>query len=147
MPNRIIAKILQQCYSTILHLELYCSRMLKKIYIYIYIYIYFIPTVFISPTSILFSLFLLFSVSPSLLSPFYGPKRHLFSLFLLWLWFLAVMVVVLGCDRSLKGVVGRGWVRCGLWVVGRRGCGSVVVVGCGLWIGVVGSWSWISELG
>ena len=42
-----------------------------------------------------------------------------------------------GCDRSLKGVVGRGWVRCGLWVVGRRGCGSVVVVdrhGCGLWV-------------
>ena len=34
-------------------------------------------------------------------------------------------------------VVGRGWVRCGLWVMGRRGCGSVVVVdrrGCGLWV-------------
>ena len=47
------------------------------------------------------------------------------------------MVVVFGCARSLKGVVGRGWVRCGLWVVGRRGCGSVVVVdrrGCGLWV-------------
>ena len=59
------------------------------------------------------------------------------------------MVVVFGCARSLKGVVGRGWVRCGLWVVG---CGLWVgvvvgqwwlwigvVVGCGLWIGVVGS--------
>ena len=47
------------------------------------------------------------------------------------------MVVVFGYDRSLKGVVGHGWVRCGLWVVGRRGCGSVVVVdrrGCGLWV-------------
>ena len=64
-------------------------------------------------------------------------QRHLFSLFLLWLWFLAVMVVVFGCARSLKGVVGRGWVRCRLWVMGRRGCGSVVVVdrrGCGLWV-------------
>ena len=39
--------------------------------------------------------------------------------------------------------------------MGRRGCGSVVVVdrlwigvvvGCGLWIGVVGSWLWIDEL-
>ena len=33
--------------------------------------------------------------------------------------------------------MGRGWVCCGLWVVGRRGCGSVVVVdrrGCGLWV-------------
>ena len=33
-------------------------------------------------------------------------------------------------------------VGCGLWVVGRRCCGLVVVVdwrGCGLWIGVVGS--------
>ena len=80
------------------------------------------------------------------------------------------MVVVFGCARSLKGVVGHGWVRCGLWVVGRRCCGSVVVVdwrgcglwvgvvvgcglwigmvvGCGMWIGVVGSWSWIGELG
>ena len=70
------------------------------------------------------------------------------------------MVVVFGYDRSLKGVVGRGWVRYGLWVVGRCGCGSVVVVdrrGCGLWIdvvvgfglwiGVVRSWSWIGELG
>ena len=50
---------------------------------------------------------------------------------------LPSLVVGFGCDRSLKGVVGRGWVRCGLWVVGRRGCGSVVVVdrhGCGLWV-------------
>ena len=50
------------------------------------------------------------------------------------------LVVVFGCAQSLKGVVGRGWVRCGLWVVGRHGCGLVVVVdrsGCGLWIGVV----------
>ena len=45
--------------------------------------------------------------------------------------------MVFGCARSLKGVVGRGWVRCRLWVVGRRCCGSVVVVdrrGCGLWV-------------
>ena len=81
-------------------------------------------------------------------------------------------VVVFGYARSLKGVVGRGWVRCGLWVgvvVGQWwlwigvvvgcglwigvvgvvvGCGLWigVVVGCGLWIGVVGSWSWIGEL-
>ena len=38
------------------------------------------------------------------------------------------MVVVFGCDRSLKGVVGCGWVRCGLWVVGRCDCGSWIVV-------------------
>ena len=51
-------------------------------------------------------------------------------------------------------------VGCELWVVGRRCCGSVVVVdrrgcglwigmvvGCGLWIGVVGSWSWIGKQG
>ena len=47
------------------------------------------------------------------------------------------MVVVFGCARSLKGVVGRGWIRCGLWVMGRRCCGLVVVVdrrGCGLWV-------------
>ena len=69
-------------------------------------------------------------------------QRHLFSLSLLWLWFLAVMVVVFGCARSLKGVVGRGWVRCGLWVgvvVGQWWLWIDVVVGCGLWIGVVGS--------
>ena len=39
-------------------------------------------------------------------------------------------------------------VGCGLWVVGRRGCGSVVIVdrrGSGLWIGVVvGCGLWIS---
>ena len=82
------------------------------------------------------------------------------------------MVVVFGYDRSLKGVVGRGWVRClghwswlgygsGIWVVGdgvgqwwlwvvdRRGCGLWIgmVMGCGLWIGVVRSWSWIGKLG
>ena len=53
------------------------------------------------------------------------------------------MVVVFGCARSLKGVMGRGWVRCGLWVVGRRCCGSVVVVdqrGCGLWVVVRRGW-------
>ena len=52
------------------------------------------------------------------------------------------MVVVFGCARSLKGVVGRGWVRCGLWVgvvVGQWWLWIDVVVGCGLWIGVVGS--------
>ena len=59
------------------------------------------------------------------------------------------MVVVFGCDRSLKGVVGRGWVRClgywlwlgcgfGVWVVGD-GVGQwwLWVVdrrGCGLWV-------------
>ena len=60
------------------------------------------------------------------------------------------MVVVFGCDRSLKGVVGRGWVRCGLWVgvvVGQWWLWTGVVVGCGLWIDVVvgcgrGSASW-----
>ena len=39
--------------------------------------------------------------------------------------------------------MGRGWVRCGLWVVGRRCCGSVVVVdrrGCGLWVVVRRGW-------
>ena len=158
MLNRTIAKIFAIVlqYNSTLRIILWQNVKKKNIYIYIYIYILFTPFLF----SFLFSLFLLFSVSPSLLSPLYGPKRHLFSLFLLWLWFLAVMVVVFGCDRSLKGVVGCGWVRCGLWVVGRRGCGSVVVVdrhgcglwvvdrhGCGLWIGVVGSWSWIGELG
>ena len=62
------------------------------------------------------------------------------------------MVVVFGCDRSLKGVVGHGWVRCGLWVVGRRGCGSVVVVDrrgwvrCGVWVGVVvGCGLWVMD--
>ena len=52
------------------------------------------------------------------------------------------MVVVFGCDRSLKGVVGRGWVRCGLWVgvvVGQWWLWIGVVVGCGLaWLWVVG---------
>ena len=83
-----------------------------------------------------------------------------------------MVVVVFGCDRSLKGVVGRGWVRClghwswlgcgsGVWVVGdgvgqwrlwvvdRRGYGLWVVDRCG-WVvdrrlkGVVGrgSASW-----
>ena len=59
-------------------------------------------------------------------------KHHLFSLFLLcWV-------------RCL----GRwSWFVVGLWVRWRRGSVVVVVfgvvVGCGLWIGVVGSWSWI----
>ena len=60
------------------------------------------------------------------------------------------LVVVFGCDWSLKGVVGRGWVRCGLWVgvvVGQWWLWIGMVMGCGLWIGVVGSWSWIGELG
>ena len=60
-----------------------------------------------------------------------------------------MVVVVFSCDRSLKGVVGRGWVRClgywswlgcgfGVWVVGD-GVGQwwLWVVdrrGCGLWV-------------
>ena len=70
-----------------------------------------------------------------------------------------MVVVVFGCDRSLKGVVGRGWVRCldhwswlgcgsGVWVVGdgvgqwwlwvadRRGCGLWVLDWRG-WVVVV----------
>ena len=146
MENRIIAK----------NLELYYSSMLKNIYIYILF-----PSDFFTPTSILFSLFLLFSISPSLLSPLYRPKRHLFSLFLLcgsgvWvvigLWVRclgrgcrrgSVVVVVFGCDRCLKGVVGRGWVRClgrwswlGLVLRSWLGCGS------GVWVvgDSVGQW-------
>ena len=52
---------------------------------------------------------------------------------------LPSLVAVFGCARSLKGVVGRGWIRCGLWVVG---CGSALLWvsgGCGLaWLWVVG---------
>ena len=59
------------------------------------------------------------------------------------------MVVVFGCDRSLKGVVGHGWVRCGLWVgvvVGQWWLWIGVVVGCGLWIGVVvGCGLWVVD--
>ena len=101
--------------------------MLKKKYIF-YSPVSFLNTFLSLPSLLCFSISALSSLR---------TQRHLFSLSLLWLWFLAVMVVVFGCARSLKGVVGRGWVRCGLWVVGRRGCGSVVVVdrrGCGLWV-------------
>ena len=60
---------------------------------------------------------------------------------------LPSLVVVFGCARSLKGVVGRGWVGCGLWVVGRRCCGSVVVVDRrGLWVVVAISPSLLSPL-
>ena len=59
------------------------------------------------------------------------------------------MVVVFGCARSLKGVVGRGWIRCGLWVVG---CGSALLWvsgGCGsAWLWVVGcgsTWLWVVD--
>ena len=100
----------------ILHLELYCSRMLKKKILNLF------PTVFISPTSILFSLFLLFSVSPSLLSPLYGPNA------------ISSLSSFSSCGFWLCPELKRG---CGLWVVGRRCCGSVVVVdrrGCGLWV-------------
>ena len=57
--------------------------------------------------------------------------------------------MVFGCARSLKGVVGRGWIRCGLWVgvvVGQWWLWIGVVVGCGLWIGVVvGCGLWVVD--
>ena len=54
-----------------------------------------------------------------------------------------------GCGSWLGSVFGllvvvRGWVGgpvFGSWVT------AWVSSGCGLWIGVVGSWSWIGELG
>ena len=67
---------------------------------------------------------------------------------------LLSLVVVFGCDGCgfwLCPELKRG---CGswlgpLWVVGRRGCGSVEVVdrrGCGLWIGVVvGCGLWVVD--
>ena len=56
------------------------------------------------------------------------------------------MVVVFGCDRSLKGVVGRDWVRClGHW--SWLGCGfGVWVVGDGVgqwWLWVVDRRGWV----
>ena len=105
----------------------------KKIYIYIYI---FYSHKNLSDFNSFLSLPSLLYFSISSLSSLRTQTTSLLS--------LPSLVVVFGCDRSLKGVVGRGWVHCGLWVVGRRGCGSVVVVdrrGCGLWIGVVG-WYW-----
>ena len=57
-----------------------------------------------------------------------------------------MVVVVFGCDRCLKGVVGHGWVRClgrwswlGLVLRSWLGCGSgvwVVSDGVGQW------WLW-----
>ena len=52
----------------------------------------------------------------------------------------------MGCGSWLSPL----WVvGCGLWVVGRRGYGSVVVVdrrGCGLWISVVvGCGLWVVD--
>ena len=59
-----------------------------------------------------------------------------------------------GCGSWLGPVFGSwvmAWVSggCGLWIGVVVGCGLWidVVVGCGLCIGVVGSWSWIGELG
>ena len=62
-----------------------------------------------------------------------------------------MVVVVFGCDRSLKGVVDRGWVRClGYW--SWLGCGfGVWVVGDGVgqwWLWVVdrrGYGSWVMD--
>ena len=125
---------------------MYCSSILK--YIYIYIFIHFFPQNFsllYLIISVLFSLFLLCFSICSLLSS--DPNTILPSLWLLfffflgvgdgvgqwWLWFLAwvTMVVVvffffLGCDRCLKGLL--------------------VVVGSGVWVvAEVGCWSWIGE--
>ena len=66
---------------------------------------------------------------------------------------------VVGCGLWVSGGCGSAWLG-PLWVMGWRGCGSVVVVdrlwidvvvGCGLWIGVVvgcgSAWLGIGELG
>ena len=107
MVNCIIAKNFAIVLQYTSKLRIVLQQYVKK-----YIYILF-PSDFFSPTSILFSLFLLFSVSPSLLSPLYGPKRHLFSLFLLC-W-----VRCLGCGWVVGPVFG-SWLGCGsdVWVVG-----------------------------
>ena len=102
MVNRTIAKffaIMLQYNSKIrIVLQQYVKKKKKNF-----------PSIFFSPTSILFSLFLLLSVSPSLFSPLYGPKRHLFSLFLLC-W-----VRCLGCGSYVQ-VVGDGVGQWWLWL-------------------------------
>ena len=57
-----------------------------------------------------------------------------------------MVVVVFGCDRCLKGVVGHGWVRClGHW--SWLGCGfGVWVVGDGVgqwWLWIVDRRGWV----
>ena len=105
----------------------------------IYIYIYFIPHCFyLSNLNSFLSLPSLLCFSISALSSLRTQTPSLLS--------LPSLVVVFGCDRSLKGVVGRGWVHClGHWL--WLGYGSDVwVVGDGVgqwWLWVVDRRGWV----
>ena len=135
---------------------MYCSSILKNIYIYIYIY-------FIQPrnfslhwfgTLVLFSLFFLYSLLFSL----FRPKHHLFSLFLLcWVQCLGrgwVVGPVFGSWVTTWVSGGCGFWRGSLWWLflfffGCDRClkGLWVVVGSGVWV-VVGLWlKWVVSHG
>ena len=138
MVNRTIAKIFAIMLQYNSKLRIVLQQYVKNIYIFYSPPIFSLQLQFFSLSSFS-SLFLhlcsLLSTDPnaiSSLSSFYvGSGVQVVGLvFRSWL----------GCGSDVW-IVGDGMGQWWLWVVDRRGCG--------LWIGVVGSWSWswIGELG